>query len=124
MRRLTRFGLHNPHFSTFGRSALFKSERFSLTLLGSDIDYFLRIMAKDPSVASTLKVSTLMREGGFSTRSCRQILRINVENYGTYRRINGPVLAAISVTLKLGYKIMSLVRCRMNSVEVRSLIEH
>ncbi len=122
-RGLTRFGLHNPHFSTFGRSALLKSERFLLTSKGcADIDYFLRIMAKDPSVASTLKVSTLMREGGFSTLSFAHNLKINLGNYGSYRRFNGPILAAVAIALKLGSKVMGLVRCRLRPVKVSSLV--
>lgn len=102
--KLARFGLNNPHFSTFGRSALLKRERFPLDLRGADIEYFLRIFNYNPNVITTDKISTYMEAGGFSNSSYKAILKTNKELYGVYRRHIPAPLAALSLLIKLGYK--------------------
>jgi hypothetical protein len=62
-----------------------------------------------------------MREGGFSTRNTRHNLKINRENFGTYWRHSGPVTATVAITLKLGYKSLGLIRCKLFPRQVASL---
>jgi len=113
---LARFGLHNPHFSTFGRANLLKREKFSLELRGADIDYFLRIFGHDPLVRTSSKVSTLQEVGGFSNSSYKAILRTNAELYRVYKSFLPAPLAGLALILKLGYKISmsSYARLRPN----------
>lgn len=99
---LTKFGLHNPHFATFGSAALLKSERFRLNLRGSDIDYFLKIFSRRPRVSSVSDIATLQEEGGFSNRSYIGILRTNLELIPLYG-----FLGPIAIIIKLGYKLLS-----------------
>lgn len=105
--RLARIGLHNPHFSTFGRSELLKRETFSLNLRGADIDYFLRIFSHRPIVHVSPKIVTFQEEGGFSNSSYRAILRTNRELYGVYRAFMPAPMAAFALAVKLGYKLSS-----------------
>ena len=110
---LVKFGLHNPHFSTFGSAALLKSERFRLNLRGSDIDYFLRIFSRRPRVSSVSDIATLQEEGGFSNRSYIGILRTNLELIPLYG-----FLGPIAVVVKLGYKLFSSAYYRIFQVRV------
>ncbi len=101
---LTKIGLHNPHYGTFGSAALLKSEQFKLDkdLRGSDIEYFIKIFNKNPSVMSLNETVTLQEEGGFSNSSYMDILRTNFELiplFGSY----GP----IAIIMKLGYKLLT-----------------
>jgi glycosyltransferase len=107
------FGLHNPHYSTFGRRALLQSERFDLTLKGADIDYFLRIFKRNPTVATTGRICTLQREGGFSTKSYARIASINLELWAVYRRHGNPITATVAVAAKLLTKVASASRYRI-----------
>ncbi len=111
---LARIGLHNPHYSTFGRFSLLGSERFDVADVGADIDYFLRILGRNPRISSTNKVALLQAEGGFSNSSVRKTLSVNRHVYKAYRRRTNFLGAAVSVALKLAYKVGSTgyYRCR------------
>lgn len=106
--KLVRYGLHNPHYGTFGRAALLKSEFFPLGAPGSDIEYFLRIFAHRPRVAITRKIAVWQAEGGFSTKSYSGMLKINWANVAIYRKYNCVLMAYIAVALKVGHKVLSL----------------
>lgn len=110
---LVRFGLHNPHYSTFGRSALLKSTRFELDLLSSDIAYFLDIFAQRPKVVTTHKVLLLQAEGGFSTGSWAKAVRINHTVYETYRKRSNAVAGLLGVGVKTGYKVLGVIYYRL-----------
>ena len=103
---LVRYGLHNPHYSTFGRSALLAAHRFPLSHKGSDIEYFLDVFSTNPRVKTTTRIGVAMREGGFSTRSRQRILEINGTLFAVYRGRVGVIGAAIALVLKLGWKIV------------------
>jgi glycosyltransferase len=111
--RLAALGFNNPHFSTFGRSALLKQERFPLGLRGSDIAYFLKIFAKKPVVRTVGKVSTFMEEGGFSNSSYRSIIKTNAELYRVYRTQLSAPMALLAPILKLGCKVASLLAYKL-----------
>jgi glycosyltransferase len=104
---LVRFGLHNPHYSTFGRADLFRSQRFDTSLLAADIAYFIKIFSKRPRVLSSPLISTLQAEGGFSNRSYRRILRVNSQLYAVYADATNAVVAPVSMLIKVGYKVLS-----------------
>lgn len=112
-RGLVRYGLNNPHFSTFGRSELLKQERFRLGLRGSDIEYFLRVFARAPVVSATDKICTLMEEGGFSNSSYRAILRTNAELFRVYRAQSSMPIATLAIVVKLGFKVYSAALSRL-----------
>ena len=115
---LVRFGLNNPHFSTFGRSQLLTSEQFDLSLRGADIEYFLKIFDQHPRVTTTSNVATLQEEGGFSNKSGTGILRTNLELLPLYARYTNWVLAPILVMAKLIFKLSSKVYYRLNRIPV------
>ena len=115
---LVRFGLNNPHFSTFGRSELLASEQFDLSLRGADIDYFLRIFDQRPRVVTTAKVATLQEEGGFSNKSSTGILRTNLELLPIYARYTNWLLAPILVVAKLVFKLGLKAYCRLHRIPV------
>jgi glycosyltransferase len=102
---LVHYGLHNPHYSTFGRTKLLAAHRFPLTHKGSDIEYFLDVFGEKPRVKTTSDIGVAMREGGFSNQSRQRILDINKGLFGIYRERVGPVGAIIALALKLGWKI-------------------
>lgn len=103
---LVRYGLHNPHYSTFGRSALLRAHRFPLSHKGSDIEYFLDVFSTNPRVETTARIGVAMREGGFSNQSRQRILEINKALFAVYRDRVGPVGATTALALKLGWKIV------------------
>jgi len=103
---LTKFGLNNPHFATFGSATLLKSERFNLGLHGSDIEYFIKIFNKKPSVMTSNVIATLQEEGGFSNRSYVSILRTNLELIPLYAQYTNLLLGPIIVVTKLGFKVL------------------
>lgn len=103
---LVPFGLHNPHYSTFGVASLLKSERFTLDLRGADIDYFLRIFKKRPRVATLNVVATLQGDGGYSTRSWSAMLRTNSELIRVYARHSNWLIGPMAVMVKVGYKLL------------------
>lgn len=102
---LVHYGLHNPHYSTFGRTSLLAAHRFPLTHKGSDIEYFLDVFAQKPRVKTTDRIGVAMREGGFSNQSRQRILDINKGLFGVYRDRVGAPGAVMALALKLGWKI-------------------
>jgi glycosyltransferase len=120
---LVRVGLHNPHYSTFGRSALLQSIRFRLDLKGSDIDYFLRIFATKPRVRTDPRVGTLQREGGFSTAGSRRVLEINRELFSVYRDNCGLLRALVALPVKLGYKLVQRMKSSLHTVSIDRYLE-
>jgi len=106
---MTNFGLHNPHYATFGLATLLKSEKFKLGLRSSDIEYFIKIFNKKPRVTSLNVVATLQGEGGFSNSSYKSILRTNLELISVYTQYTNRFLGVVAVMIKLGYKLISRV---------------
>ncbi len=111
---LMKFGLHNPHYATFGSATLLKSERFRLGLRGSDIEYFIKIFNKKPHVTSSNVVATLQEEGGFSNNSYMGILRTNFEAIPLFG-----FLGPIAVVIKLTYKLISKLYYRLFRVRIK-----
>jgi glycosyltransferase involved in cell wall biosynthesis len=103
---LVKYGLNNPHFATFGRAKLLKSERFDLGLRGADIDYFLKIFAKQPRVVTTRHVATLQEEGGYSNKTQTGIIRTNIELVPLYARYTNWLVGPVLVILKLIFKLL------------------
>jgi glycosyltransferase len=105
---LASLGLHNPHYSTFGRFSLLGAERFEVGDVSADIDYFLRIFKHKPRVSSTNKVALLQAEGGFSNSSLRKTLSVNRHAYQAYSRRTNSLTAIASIAIKLSYKIFGV----------------
>ena len=116
-------GLHNPHYSTFGRAALLKSEKFDLSHIAADIEYFLRLFDQKPRVAVTPLVATLQGAGGFSNSSFRKTLQVNTAVFHTYRARTNFLFGAFAVTLKLGYKAWSLIYYKIFNCSAEKLME-
>jgi hypothetical protein len=106
---LVKYGFNNPHFATFGRATLLKSERFRLGLRGSDIEYFLKIFGRKPRVASMNVLATLGEEGGYSNVSYRLMLLSNASLVRIYAKGTNWVAAVLSVLAKFGYRLASVV---------------
>jgi hypothetical protein len=104
---LAKWGLHNPHYATFGRSEFFKSETFEISEIGADIAYFLKLFAREPKVSSTPKIGVLMGEGGYSNSSLNKILQVNRTLFDCYIKFNGRIGGLISISVKLLYKSLS-----------------
>jgi len=115
---LVGLGLHNPHFSTFGRANLLKAHRFPLTHNGSDIEYFIDVFATKPRVTTTDRIAVAMQEGGFSNASVRRIAELNCQLYPVYRVHNGALGAIAAIALKLGWKIV----CRLRAIVSRQAV--
>jgi glycosyltransferase len=105
--RLTHRVLNNPHFSTFGRAALLKSETFPLDLRGADIAYFLRVFDRGPRVRTVARVATFMQIGGYSNRNMGTSLRMHGELMRIHRQYMPAPLAIACVALKLGFKALT-----------------
>lgn len=120
---LVQMGLHNPHYSTFGRTEILKRHRFTLFHKGSDIEYFLDVFAERPRVATTRKIGVAMREGGFSNQSGRRIADINQGLFEVYRRHVGLAGAIIALALKLGWKIGGRGEAIVRPKRVRDLLQ-
>lgn len=118
---MVKFGFHNPHYGTFGRTALLGSEKFDLSLLGSDIDYFHKIFEKRPRINTDDRIGTLQFEGGFSNSSYRKMLRINWQLLTSYGRFNNIFIAPFLLLNKIGYKALMRLRFTLFPVDVRSL---
>ncbi|MCM3900437.1 MAG: glycosyltransferase [Pyrinomonadaceae bacterium] len=119
--RLAKFGLHNPHFSTFGRAEILKSDRFELGIRGADIAYFIRIFAKKPKVMTSGAIATLMGEGGFSTNSYCNILLGNLQLLPVYLRHTNVLIVPFVLLIKLGYKSLSLLYYKVFKLERAAL---
>ena len=121
---LARFGLHNPHYSTFGRALLLQSERFEMGLLASDISYFLKIFARKPQVATTGKVATLQGQGGFSNKTIGRSVHVNMQLLPTYSRHANILVAPLALAIKLGYKTWSIGYYKIFKTARASLEKH
>lgn len=110
---LVRWGLHNPHYATFGRRDLLVSNRFRLDLLGSDIDYFLKIFERRPRVAHDPHVGVLMAEGGYSSASYGKMFDVNRQLLGVYRAELGAIAAPFALAIKTGYKVAGLIAYKL-----------
>jgi len=104
---LWRFGLHNPHMGTFGRSDLLCSVRFKDTAPASDIDYFINVFKQAGKVRYSSTPVVYQTLGGFSNGSFRKMLRGNLDSYLIYREHFGVVRAIVAVIAKLTLKVLS-----------------
>lgn len=119
--RLAQLVFNNPHFSTFGRSELLKSESFPLDLRGADIAYFLRIFSHNPVVRTSPKIATFMEVGGYSNSSLKTSLKMHAELFKIHRLYMPAPLVGLALAAKLGFKSAStlyfkLVRANKKSV--------
>jgi glycosyltransferase involved in cell wall biosynthesis len=105
-RGMMRFGLHNPHYGTFGHTRLLQSEQFDISDTAADIDYFLRIWNRKPAIVHSKRIGTLMGEGGFSNGSAQRILQNNRSVYTAYGRYYGLLTPPVAVATKLLYKVI------------------
>ncbi len=105
---LIKYGLHNPHYSTFGHASLFCAHRFDIKSISADIGYFLDVFSSSRRILHTEKVAVLQEEGGFSTGSVGRSITINRSAFEHYRERGNAVTALLSVFLKMGYKVFSL----------------
>lgn len=110
---LVPFGLHNPHYSTFGRSGLFKKYRFEEKNISADIEYFVKIFRERPKVAISKKIVTLMAEGGYSTQNLSKSFAVNKSVFHIYTKYHSRIIAFISVLIKVGYKSLSAIKYRL-----------
>jgi glycosyltransferase len=120
---LVHYGLHNPHYSTFGRTELFTAHRFPLTHKGSDIEYFLDVFAQKPRIRTTARIGVAMREGGFSNQSRQRILDINRALFAVYRKRIGWFGASVALSLKLGWKVSGRLCALVRPRRVGDLLE-
>lgn len=118
---LANYGFNNPHFSTFGKSELFKREEFQLHLRGSDVEYFLRIFSHKPRVITSNRISTLMELGGFSNSNYKSILKTNRELYSVYRSHTSAPVAMIALTIKLASKAFSAMRFAVMPLKINRI---
>jgi glycosyltransferase involved in cell wall biosynthesis len=116
---LTRYGLNNPHFATFGVATLLKSERFRLGLRGADIEYFIRIFSRKPKVASVNVVATLAEEGGYSTGSYRLMFGSHLALMRVYAEATNWAMALIALLVKFCYRISSVAYHRVFRTPIR-----
>ena len=106
---LNRYGLNNPHFSTFGRSSFLKQMSFNRQSPVADIEYFLSVFALKPRVTTIPDVATYMAEGGFSNRSWRDFVRNTRCCWSLYAKHNGIAAAITSIPARIVYKLGSRV---------------
>lgn len=104
---LIRFGINNPHFSTFGRKELFMQESFNINDPAADIEYFLKIFSRKPSINTSNFVGVFMSEGGFSTSSPKFIIMNNLKLIKVYSRFS--LLGIFSPLIKILFKIMTMI---------------
>jgi glycosyltransferase involved in cell wall biosynthesis len=118
--RLAKYGLHNPHFATFGTSALLKSERFRLDQPhAADQEYFIKLFNKSPRLVTLNVVATLQEEGGFSNRSITNLLRANREAISIYAQYTNWFMGFAAGIMKLGFKLVSKAYYRVFRVRVQ-----
>lgn len=103
---LVKYGWNNPHFATFGKAILLKSEKFRLGLRGSDIEYFIKIFNKKPRVFTINEVATIQEEGGFSNATYLGVLRTNIELVSLHAQYTNWFFGPIIVITKLCYKLL------------------
>lgn len=112
-------GLHNPHFSTFGRSEVMRRARFDKACPTADIGYFLDVFKTNPTVHVDRRIGTLQQVGGFSNGSIGKSLAMNATTYPQYRAHLSPLRAAFASALKLGPKVASAVFYKFNQSTVK-----
>lgn len=116
---MTKYGLNNAHFATFGTARLLKSERFRLGLRGADIEYFVRIFGHRPRVVSVNVVATLAEEGGYSTASYGLMLGSHAALLPVYAEATNYAVALVSFALKISYRLSSVIYYRIFRTRVR-----
>lgn len=116
---LSLWGLHNPHYATFGRSELLKSATFETDNIGADIEYFLKIYTQKPKIGYTNRIGTLQGEGGYSNASVSKILAVNRVVFQFYQSRTNVVLAFLAILIKLTYKYIGRVYYSINRVSWR-----
>lgn len=102
-------GLHNPHFSTFGRVETFRQTCFDITSPVADVGYFLEIFSRKPRVRVDHRVATLMQVGGFSNGSLRKNLTHNAKVYLIFRAHMSAPQAALALLLRIVPKIFNTI---------------
>lgn len=102
-------GLHNPHFSTFGRSDVLRVARFEKTSPIADIGYFLEVFKTNPTVHVDRRIATLQQIGGFSNGSFGKSLALNSLTFALYRKHMSPLRAMMASVLKVFPKVVSVV---------------
>lgn len=120
---LAQWGLHNPHYTTFGRSELLRKYRFRLDIHGSDIDYFIRVFQDSPHVLRDPSIGMLMAEGGYSTAGYGRVAKANLQLFEAYRRARGPIGACCALMVKLSYKALGLIRYKLWPRYTTSLLQ-
>lgn len=105
---LIKFGFNNPHFSTFGKRMLLKSELFDINDPAADINYFLKIFQKKPIIATSNKIASYLCEGGFSSSSKKFILLNNLKLINIYVEHN-KFFGFIAPFIKLLFKLLTSV---------------
>ena len=112
-----RFGLHNPHYATFGRANLFCKFEFEVGNISADIEYFLKVFAEKPKVSFTTRVGVLQADGGFSTQSLSHSVAVNLSVFAIYKKYMNVLLAATSVFTKVFHKVLSLFYYKIRSTK-------
>lgn len=111
-------GLHNPHFSTFGRAGLLRRAAFDTNSPVADIRYFLEIFALNPVVHVDRRLVTLMQVGGFSNSTWRKQLAHNLLMYHIYREFGSPAHAVLATVIKILPKLASSVLFRLKPATI------
>lgn len=101
------FGVHNPHFSTFGRSDVLRRARFDKSCPIADIGYFLDIFETNPIVHVDRRIVTLQQVGGYSNGSIAKSVAMNALSYPLYRSHVSPLRALTAMVLKVAPKVVS-----------------
>ena len=105
-------GFNNPHFSTFGRSDIFRKFEFDICHRGSDIIYFQKVLSLKPSIYYNEDTLVYMKEGGFSNASMKGILRTNFHLMKTYFD-NKDYLYILGLPIKLIYKYINKLKYKI-----------
>lgn len=120
--RLAHLVFNNPHFSTFGRSSLLKSEQFPLDLRGADIAYFLRIFSRRPVVRTSPKIATFMEVGGYSNANYKTSLKMHAELVRIHKLYMPAPLVGLALAAKLGFKFVSTIYFRLRRADRASVL--
>lgn len=102
---LNKYGMNNPHFSTFGRASILKLYQFKLNNSASDIEYFLNIFRIEGLRVKTVdRIITFMEEGGFSNRNLKTVFKTNKSIFDMLNSSNTTSSAFFFVLCKMLYK--------------------
>ena len=104
---LIKYGINNPHFSTFGKKDLLMKESFAIDDPAADIEYFLKIFSRKPSINTSNTYGVFMSEGGFSTSSRKFIIKNNFRLIKIYYKYS--LLGIFSPFIKIIFKIMTMI---------------